>query len=116
MIPEFIANTGSPTRFKVLAQCLPSKKAASLPCNFIDQVIVSDGAAYRIRTYDPRITKVIVSTKIYDSYHWVGAASGRLNQVHQVGSQSGQGPHIWDYLFKVLWLSPNLKCDLFQPH
>ena len=47
MIPEFIANTGSPTRFKVLAQCLPSKKAASLPYNFIDQVIVSDGAAYR---------------------------------------------------------------------
>jgi len=60
MIPELIANTGSTARFEVLAQRLPSKKAASLQCNFIDQVIEKYGAAYRIRTYDPRITKVIV--------------------------------------------------------
>ena len=76
----------------------------------------SGGAAYRIRTYDPRITKVIVSTRISDKYHIFDTESGRTTLGHQVGSQAGEGPDIWVYLFKVLWLSRKLKCDLFQPH
>ena len=50
------------------------------------------GAAYRIRTYDPRITKVIVSVRKYEENHGFGAESGRSNTVHQVGSQSGVWP------------------------
>ena len=72
----------------------------------------SGGAAYRIRTYDPRITKVIVSTWIYVSYHRVGTASGRSDRVDQVGSQSGRVPLFWACLLKVLWLNQNQKCDL----
>ena len=73
----------------------------------------SDGAAYRIRTYDPRITKVIVSRRIYNKYQIVRTVSGRATRVHQVRSQIGEVPDIWVCLFKMRWLSRKLKCDLF---
>ena len=59
---------------------------------------------------------MIVSTRISDKYHIFDTESGRPTLGHQVGSQAGEGPDIWVCLFKVLWLSHNLKCDLFQPH
>ena len=52
---------------------------------------------------------------ICNKYHCVSTIASQLIGLHHLNSRSGQKSIFGVHLTKVLWLSPNQKCDVFWP-